>query len=230
MRTLQTPGRTPATRRIKVVIADDHTMFRQGLGEMLTTDEDIEVIGEAKNGEEALSLASRLRPDVLLLDIEMPVMDAYGVMENLRDNLSPPKVVIVTMFENAKLVREFFDLGASGYLSKSASLKELVSAVHTAYETPADQITPAASRGSLEETNGASEKGGLSERELEILLLAARGLSNRQAAANLHLAEATIKRHLANIYAKLGVGSRSEASRKALSEGWISTHDLTRES
>lgn len=222
--TLRAAEQTTAPRRIKVVIADDHTMFRQGLGEMLTTDEKIEVVGEAKNGEEALSLVSRLRPDVLLLDIEMPVMDAYGVMERLKEDISPPKVVIVTMFENAKLIREFFDLGASGYLSKSASLKELVSAVHTAYETPADRITLI---GSLEKTRGESD---LSKRELEILLLAARGLSNRQAATSLHLAEATIKRHLANIYAKLGVGSRGEASRKALSEGWISTHDLMRES
>ncbi len=223
--TLQAAEQIAAPRRIKAVIADDHTMFRQGLREMLTTDEEIEVVGEAKNGEEALSLVNRLRPDILLLDIEMPVMDAYGVMERFADIPSPPKVVIVTMFENAKLVREFFDLGASGYLSKSASLKELVSAVHAACETPADQITPAASRGSLEKARGESD---LSERELEILLLAARGLSNRQAATRLHLAEATIKRHLANIYAKLSVGSRGEASRKALSEGWISAHDLTR--
>lgn len=128
-------------------------------------------------------------------------------------------------FENTKLVREFFDPGASGRLSKSASLHELVSAVHTTYETPADQTTPAAFRVFLENTRGESD---LSERELEILLLAARGHSNRQAAASLHLAEATIKRHLANIYAKIDVGSRGEASRKALSEGWISAHDLTR--
>ncbi|MBA2694176.1 MAG: response regulator transcription factor [Rubrobacter sp.] len=225
---MQAAEREPATRKIKVVIADDHTMFRQGLKEMLTTDEGIEVIGEAGDGEEALSLVERLRPDILLLDIEMPVLDAYGVMDRLEESLSPPKVVMVTMFENAKLVREFFDRGASGYLSKSASLKELVSAVHTVYETPADQITPTASRGSLEKPS-EDESGDLSERELEILLLAARGLSNRQAANHLHLADATIKRHLANIYQKLGVGSRGEAARKALSEGWISTHDLMRE-
>jgi DNA-binding NarL/FixJ family response regulator len=225
--TLQTAGNEVPARQISVVLADDHTMFRQGLGEMLATDEDIKVVGEAKNGAEALELVNRLHPDILLLDIEMPVMDAYGVMENLKENVSPPKVIMVTMFESARLVKEFLDLGASGYLSKSASLKELVSAVHAAHETPADQITLTASRSSLEGPNagGMSE---ISERELEILLLAARGLSNRRAAKELHLAEATIKRHLANVYQKLGVGSRGEAARKALSEGWISTHDLTR--
>lgn len=232
---LETSGRdasrrsspSSSRRTIRVVLADDHTMFRQGLKEILTTDEEIEVVGEAEHGGQALSLVDRLRPDVLLLDIEMPVMDAYGVMERMKDSDSPPKVVIVTMFENPKLVRELFDLGASAYLTKSASLKELVSTVHNVCENTGGKVTLSVSRDSLKQ---AREDGNcdLSERELEILYLAARGLTNRRAAAELHLAEATIKRHLANIYQKLGVGSRGEATRKALSEGWISSRDLTR--
>lgn len=230
---LQGAGSEPGADRIRAVIADDHTMFRQGLAEMLATDGSIEVVGEAENGQEALELSESLRPDVLLLDIEMPVVDAYGVMESLRERPSAPKVLIVTMFENAKLVKEFFGMGASGYLSKSASLEELLSAVHAAHASSPEKVTFSASRASLRSAGLSHEEDAgadvLSERELEILLLAARGLSNRQAAARLHLAEATIKRHLANIYQKLGVASRGEATRKALSEGWISRYDLTRD-
>lgn len=213
-------------RRMSVVIADDHTMFRQGLTEMLSTDETIEVVGEAEHGKEALSLVRELRPDVLLLDIEMPVMGAHEVMENLKEVGPIPKVVIVTMFEDPRLVREFLNLGASAYLVKSASLGELLTAVHTAYEHPHEN-TVSVPRSALRRAE-EDEDCDLSGRELEVLLLAARGLSNRQAAVVLHVAEATIKRHLANIYAKLNVGSRGEATRKALSSGWISSRDLTR--
>lgn len=216
-------------RQIRVVLADDHTMFRQGLKEMLATDEEIEVVGEAADGKEALSLVRELRPDILLLDIEMPVMGAHEVMENLRETFPAPKVVIVTMFDDPGLVREFLSLGASGYLVKSASLGELLSAVRTAHENPREgSVTISVPRNVLRNASENDDEYGLSGRELEVLLLAARGLSNRQAAGVLHVAEATIKRHLANIYQKLGVGSRGEATRKALSEGWISSRDLTR--
>lgn len=218
--------------RIRVLLADDHTMFRQGLKEMLATGGDIEVVAEASNGGEALALAESTRPDVVILDVEMPVMGAAEVMDRLLEISPPPRVVILTMHDNPRLVREFLGRGASGYLSKSASIEGLLTAVRTAAESPLgprqENVVLAVPRDVLErvEKDFEDEPSG---RELEILLLAARGLSNRQIATTLTISEATVKRHLANLYAKMGVGSRGEATRKALSEGWITARDLTRE-
>jgi DNA-binding NarL/FixJ family response regulator len=207
-------------------------MFRQGLKEMLATGDDIEVVGEASNGAQALALAERTRPDVVILDVEMPVMGAAETMDRLLEISPTPKVVILTMHDSPRLVREFLGRGASGYLSKSASIEGLLSAVRTAAQSPLgphqENVVLAVSREVLERVEKDVE-GEPSGRELEILLLAARGLSNRQIATTLTISEATVKRHLANLYAKIGVGSRGEATRKALSEGWITTRDLTRE-
>ena len=215
-----------------MLLADDHTMFRQGLKEMLSTDESIEVVGEAENGEEAVALARELKPDVAILDIEMPVMGAREAMDLLLQISPASRVVVVTMHDDPRLVREFLGHGASGYLVKSASLQELLTAVHTAVESPVgpqeENVVMVVPREAFERAERATEEGGLSARELEILLLVARGLSNRQISRTLNVAEATVKRHLANLYPKMGVGSRGEATRKALSEGWISSRDVTR--
>ncbi|WP_273846962.1 response regulator transcription factor [Rubrobacter calidifluminis] len=215
------------SRKIKVALADDHTMFRQGLREMLSTDPSLEVTWEAANGAEVVELARTSPPDVLILDVEMPIMGAGETMQHLGKLQPPPRIIIVTMFEEPRLVRELLAAGASAYLVKSASLEELLAAVHAAVENPSeDNVVLSVPRGVLERSG---KRCALSERELEVLLLAARGLSNRKISVVLHLSEATVKRHLANIYAKLGVTSRSEAARRALSEGWISTYELTRE-
>src|SRR5215217_2785837 len=218
--------------RIRVLLADDHTMFRQSLKEMLSTDGEIEVVGEADNGRDAVTLAQERKPDVVVLDVEMPVMGAAEAMEIMLKASPRPRILIVTMFDNPWLVRELLAQGASGYLVKSASLEELLAAVRAAAQRtlgpPGENVILAVPRGVLErvEERGEEEPSG---RELEILLLAASGLSNRQIAASLTLSEATVKRHLANLYAKMKVGSRGEATRKALSEGWFTARDLTHE-
>jgi DNA-binding NarL/FixJ family response regulator len=216
--------------RIRVLLADDHTMFRQGLKEMLSTDGEIEIVGEADNGSDAVVLARESKPDVVILDVEMPVMGATEAMEMILDISPRPRILIVTMFDNPRLVRELLAKGASGYLVKSASLEELLGAVRAAAQSApsprGENVILAVPRSVLErmEERGDEEPSG---RELEILLLAASGLSNRQIAASLTLSEATVKRHLANLYTKMGVGSRGEAAHKALSEGWFTTRDLT---
>jgi DNA-binding NarL/FixJ family response regulator len=216
--------------RIRVLLADDHTMFRQGLKEMLSTDGEIEIIGEADNGRDAVVLARERKPDVVILDFDMPVMGAAEAMEMILGISPRPRILIVTMFDNPRLVRELLAKGASGYLVKSASLEELLGAVRAAAQSApgprGENVILAVPRSVLErvEERGYEEPSG---RELEILLLAASGLSNRQIAASLTLSEATVKRHLANLYAKMGVGSRGEATRKALSEGWFTARDLT---
>jgi DNA-binding NarL/FixJ family response regulator len=205
-----------------VLLADDHAMFRQGVREMLSTDEEIEVVGEAENGREAVALAERLKPDVVLLDVEMPVMGARQAMERILGNSLTPRVIIVTMHDDPRLVRELIGLGASAYLVKSATMEELHTAVHTAASSPAGHviIPPRTFR-------DPAETDALSGRELEVLLMVARGMSNQQIAISLHLSEATVKRHLANIYPKIGVSSRGEAVRMALSKEWITSRDIT---
>ena len=205
-----------------MLLADDHAMFRQGVREMLSTDEKIEVVGEAENGREAVALAEKLRPDVVLLDVEMPVMGARQAMERMLGNSPAPRVIIVTMHDDPRLVRELIGLGASAYLVKSATIEELHTAVHTAASSPAgDVIIPPSPLGN------PTEDDALSRRELEVLLMVARGMSNHQIAISLHLSEATVKRHLANVYPKIGVSSRGEAVRMALSREWITPRDIT---
>jgi DNA-binding NarL/FixJ family response regulator len=215
---------------IKVLLADDHTMFRQGLKEMLAIGEGIEVVGEAENGEEAVALTRELKPDVVVLDVEMPVMGAAEAMEGILQSSPSPKILIVTMYDNPRMVRDLLARGASAYLVKSATLEELLAAVRAAAASPAgtevQNVILAVPRSTLERVDKGSDDEP-SERELEILLGAARGLSNRQIAASLSISEATVKRHLANLYSKINVGSRGEAVRMALSQGWITAHDVT---
>ncbi len=212
-------------RRIRVLLAADHAMFRQCIKEMLSTGDEIEVIGEAENGQKAVALAEKLRPDVVLLDVEMPVMGVKQAIEIMLQNSPPPRVVIVTMDDDPRLVRELTGLGAVVYLVKSATMEELHATVHTAANSPTgpdkDVVIVAPPKAFRDRADG------LSERELEVLLMVARGMSNQQIAISLHLSEATIKRHLANIYPRIGVSSRGEAVRKALSKKWISPRDIT---
>jgi DNA-binding NarL/FixJ family response regulator len=211
-----------ANRSIRVLLADDHAMFRQGVSEMLSTDGEIEVVGEAENGQEAVALARRLEPDVVLLDVEMPGMGAKEALEIMLGNSPSPRVIIVTMHDDPGLVRELIGLGASAYLVKSATIEELHTAVHTAASSPARDVII---RPETLENPAAAD--GISGRELEVLLMVARGMSNQQIAVSLHLSEATIKRHLANIYPRIGVSSRGEAVRMALSKEWIRPRDIT---
>jgi DNA-binding NarL/FixJ family response regulator len=216
-----------AESKIRVLLADDHAMFRQGIREMLSTDEEIEVVGEAGNGREAVALARELAPDVVLLDVEMPVMGAKRAMERMLENSPLPRVVIVTMYDDPRLVRELIGLGAVAYLVKSATMEELQTAVHTAANSPIGPDKDVVIVAPPNAFNDSVKADGLSDRELEVLLMVARGMSNHQIAVSLHLSEATVKRHLANIYPRIGVASRGEAVSKALSKKWISTRDIT---
>lgn len=212
---------------VRVVIADDHAMFRGGIKEMLSTADDIEVVGEAGDGEKAVAVVAEQAPDVILLDVEMPVVGAEEAMGRMLEVSQPPKVVIVTMHDEPRLVRRLIGRGASAYLLKSATLEELISAVRNAAASPRSPdenedvlVIPRSVLENLDE-----EADGLSRREVEILLQVVRGMSNRQIAASLYLSEATVKRHLANIYSKTQVNSRSELSHMALSEGWVSPYE-----
>jgi DNA-binding NarL/FixJ family response regulator len=213
----------------RVILADDHAMFREGLAGILSCYGGMEVVAEVPNDDEALRLAQELKPDVVIMQVQMPFERAKESLRRLRSASSPPKVVIVTMLEEPRYVRELMEFGASAYLVKSASSEQLLAIIRAAVLDPTGKnVIVGMPRGMLEET-GEGSRGVLSARELEILLLAARGLSNRQIATRINVAEGTVKRHLANIYLKMGVSSRVEAARKALTDEWITIQEITDE-
>ena len=203
-------------------------MFREGIASVLAEYGGMHIVGQTDNDEGAVELVRIRKPDVVLMQVQMPIPRAR---ENLRRMLQsttpPPKVVIVTMIEDPLQVRELMELGASAYIVKSASSAHLVAAVRAAILDPRSENVVVGMPLSLLEEGEEGSEGLLSVRELEILLLAARGLSNRQIASRVYLAEGTVKRHLANMYEKMGVGSRGEATRMALYEDWITIHDVT---
>jgi DNA-binding NarL/FixJ family response regulator len=214
-------------RPIRVLLADDHTMFRQGLARLLTSYGGMEVVGSIANGAGAVDLAQRTRPDVVLMQVQIPFEKAKDVLARMHAVSPPPKVVIVTMFEDPRYLRELMNLGVSAYLMKSDSSQHLIGAIRAAvFDPQGENVVVGMPREMLEEARNGSG-GVLSARELEILLLAARGLSNHEIAQKLHIADATVRRHLANTYSKMEVSSRGEATRKALQEEWITVSDVT---
>ena len=216
-----------ASTPIRVLLADDHTMFRQGLAGILASYGGMEVVAEAPNDAEALEMARELSPDVVIMQVQMPFERAVATLKAMRAFPHPPKVIIVTMFESPRYVRGLTGVGASAYLVKTSTSEHLVAAVRAAvFDPQAKNAVVGMPLAMLQESTDGVEDV-LSARELEILLLAARGLSNQQIAVSAHLAEATVKRHLANVYQKMGVSSRGEASREALTREWITIEELT---
>jgi DNA-binding NarL/FixJ family response regulator len=214
-------------RKFSVLLADDHTMFRQGLATILASYGGVEVLGEVPNDSEALRLAGELKPDVVIMQVQMPFERAKESLWRMRSLPHSPRVIVVTMFEDPRYVRALLELGVSAYLVKTSSAEHLVAAVRAAVFDPRAKNAVVGMPTAILEESTDGVDGVLSARELELLLLAARGLSNRQIAASTHLAEATVKRHLANIYQKMGVSSRTEAAREALLRDWITIEEIT---
>jgi DNA-binding NarL/FixJ family response regulator len=223
-------GNGETNRPIRVLLADDHTLFRQGLAGILDVYGDLEIIAQVPNDEDALRLAQQEKPDVVLMQVQMPFERSKESLLKMR-RISPtaPKVVLVTMFEEPRYIRELMELGASAYLLKSVSVEHLLGAVRAAvFDPEGHHVVVGMPQEMIEEVENGSE-GVLSVREMEILVLVARGLSNRQVAVSLRVSEATVKRHLANAYPKMGVCSRSEAVRVALFKNWITIEEITQE-
>ena len=210
---------------IKVLLVDDHALFREGIVEIFAVVDDMMVVGEAENGLEAIEMAEREKPDVILLDVEMPVMGAERAITGILHASPSSKVLVLTMYDEPRLVRRLLALGAHAYLVKNATREELVAAVRTVHRVR-DRVVLSVSRSTADRLEGAG-KSTLSIRELEVLLLAARAMSNSQIATQLHISDGTVKRHLSNIYGKLGVSSRADAAKKALTNGLITFRDLS---
>ena len=228
---------------MKVLLADDHTMFREGLAGMLLSSygDEVEIVGKTKIGEEAVELAREENPDVIIMQVDKTLKKAKNTLERVRQGSSSrSKVIILTMFEEPLMLREIMELGANAYIHKSASVEELFSALRTAtVDTEGAHVLISMPQGALElsqdgsfgEDGSAKDGSGrvLTERELETLLLAARGMSNRQIASRLSVAEGTVKRHLANVYPKMSVSSRAAAVRTALENEWFTLHEIEAE-
>ena len=196
-------GVTGGQPPLRLVLVDDHRLFRESLGALLGVHEGIEVVAEGSNGDEACWLARQHRPDVLLLDVEMPGQSVLTSLVEIRSASPSTRIVVLTMHENTTLARQLLLRGASAYLIKTIGHNELVAAVRATTERAADMVTLSVSRGGLA---GLAAAGGpvLSDRELEVLSLVSRARTNAAIAAELRITEGTVKRHLSNINAKLG--------------------------
>jgi DNA-binding NarL/FixJ family response regulator len=209
---------------IRVLLVDDHALFCEGVAEIFAAEDDLRVVGKAENGAEAVMLAERERPHVVLLDVEMPVMGAERAIGGILRASPCSKVLVLTMYDEPSLVRRLLSLGARAYLVKNARREELLAAVRAVHRIE-DRVVLSVSCSTANRLEG-SQKDLLSRRELEVLLLLARGMSNSQIASYLHISEGTVKRHLTNIYAKLGGSSRTDVAKKALTRGLITSRDL----
>jgi DNA-binding NarL/FixJ family response regulator len=203
---------------ISVVVADDQGMVRSGFSILLNAQPDIEVIAEAVNGEEAVARAAEHHPDVILMDVRMPVLDGLQATRLITGLPSPPKVLVVTTFDLDDYVYEALRSGASGFLLKDASAAELADAVRLVAAGDA-LLSPGVTRRLIAEfarlgaprSAGRAQLDGLTERETEVLALVARGLSNAEIAGRLVIAEQTVKTHVSRILTKLGLRDRTQA-------------------
>jgi len=206
---------------IRVVLVDDHTLFREGLSELITHDGQITVVAEGACGEDAVRLAVLHRPDVVVLDVEMPGQPARRTVTQLRQSAPGSRIVILTMHEDPAIVRELLDCGATAYLVKTVARHELIAAIRATARTQSDTVMISVSRRTLHGLEGRASDQQLSTRETEVLRLVAGARSNAQVASVLFITEGTVKRHLTNVYAKLGAVSRLDAVRKATTAGLL---------
>jgi NarL family two-component system response regulator LiaR len=213
---------------IRILITDDHGVVRQGLRMFLSLDPEFEVVGEAENGQEALEMARELEPDVVLMDLLMPVMDGIKATRAIRSELPEVEVVALTsVLEDASVTRAV-RAGAIGYLLKDADAEELHRAIRGAAEGRV-QLAPEAAARLMREVSAPENPEALTERETEILKLLARGQANKQIAGGLYVSEKTVKAHVSNIPRKLGVHSRTQAALHAVRTGLVSTEELSEE-
>jgi len=214
---------------IRVLITDDHGVVRQGLRMYLGLDPELEVVGEAANGEEALRMARELGPDVVLMDLLMPVMDGISATGKIRAELPDVEVIALTSVLEDASVSGAVRAGAIGYLLKNTEADDLGRAIKAAADGQV-QLAPEAAMRLMREVRAPESPEALTERETEVLKLVARGKANKQIAHELFVGEKTVKAHVSSILAKLGVQSRTQAALYALRIGLVSMEELNEES
>jgi NarL family two-component system response regulator LiaR len=213
---------------IRVLVADDHAIVRKGICALLATEADIEVVGEAVDGQSAIEQVERLRPDVVLMDLVMPGVDGLEATRHITAHQPQTRILVLTSFAGVDKIMPAIKAGALGYLLKDSDPEVLVESIHQVY-CGNSSLHPSVARALLEEVchpsdaacQGAKEPT-LTEREAEVLRLVARGWSNQDIACELMISEATVRAHVSHILAKLDLASRTQAALYALRKGWAS--------
>jgi len=218
--------------RIRILLAEDHVVVRQGTRQLLEHEQDLEVIGEAGDGEEAVRLAIQLKPDVLIMDVAMPELSGIEATRQIKKLLPSVIVLVLTGYDYDEYIFSLLEAGAAGYLLKDVSGDQLVDAIR-AVHAGEPVLHPVVVRklmthlkSQAARTAEAQPQALLSQRELEVLKLAARGMSNKDIGEGLFISIRTVQAHLRGIFNKLGVGSRSEAVIYGLKRGWFTLEDL----
>jgi DNA-binding NarL/FixJ family response regulator len=210
--------------QIKIIIADDHPVVREGLIAMLGRQPDFKVVGEAKDGAEAVEMARRLEPDVVLMDLRMPGMDGVEAMRQIRSTNPGIKFIILTTYSDDEYIFSGIEAGARAYLLKDAPREELFKAIRAVHRGES-LIQPVVASKLIDRFAELSRRAPLgeqlTERELEILQLMAKGAANKEISRELSISESTVKTHISNIFQKLGVNDRTEAVTQALKKGII---------
>jgi NarL family two-component system response regulator LiaR len=219
--------------KIKVMLVEDHVLVREGTREMLDQEQDLQVVAEAGDGEQAVQLAAEYRPDIIIMDIAMPKLNGIEATRQIKAVNPTTSVLVLTAYDDDQYVFAFLEAGAAGYLLKDISTGDLIQAIRAVHEGES-VLHPAVARKVInyfarqpdekrDETSYPLER--LTDREMEVLRLAGKGMTNREIASDLTISIRTVQVHLSNVFSKLGVGSRTEAVLYALRMGWLTLED-----
>jgi len=220
---------------IRVVLVDDHALLREGMRRLLEQEPDLAVVGEAADGTEAVAVVKELMPDVVLMDVVMPGISGVEATKQIKQSCPQTAVLILSAYDDDRYILGLLEAGVAGYLLKSSRGREVVQAIRAARTGDAVLHPSVTARLLAHITHSPAADAGaggaehLTERELEVLRLAAAGLGNKEIAHELELSLPTIKAHLVNVFNKMGVGSRTEAVLHALRRGWIHMEDVPTE-